>query len=309
MEKYAVGLDIGGSCIKLGVVELISGKVLASEVFATERHDEEVFYENIKDNLRLLLKKLSMDVKQLDGVGISIGSYVYASDSSIDGMSCFVRFMTYGYPLKKKIEEVLNLPAKIDNDARLIGLSEAKYGAGRGFNRVLTLTLGTGIGVGMSTEGHQASDEAIFHMAGHIRVRDKEEFNWLDVPECYCGINGCFESTCSGSALEIHVHHMLGKEISNREMFQMAELKIPAAVDCVNWYIEMLSRGLNQYVYIYCPDVIVLGGGVSNALAPWLTDIQKNITAKVNQKQETVIRLAELKENGGIIGSSALFMC
>ncbi|MDD3174385.1 MAG: ROK family protein [Herbinix sp.] len=307
MGRYAVGLDIGGTRIKMGIIELESGKVMAAEVFPTERHFEVVFYESIRKSLCHMLSKLSMDAVKLVGIGISIGSYVY-SDGTLNGLIGIVDFMPYGYPLKKKLEEALNLNAKIDNDARLIGQAEALYGAGRGFSRVLTLTFGTGIGVGLCIDGQLTDKEATIHLAGHIRVRDEHDCKWLDEPPCYCGLTGCFESTCSGSALEKQIHHMLGKDISNQKMFQLAEQESQTAVNCVRWYIEMLCRGLNQYVYIYCPDVIVLGGGVSNSFAPWLVDIQENIIAKVNERQKTAIRLSELKEHSGILGSAALFM-
>lgn len=307
MGRYAVGLDIGGTRIKMGIIELESGKVVASEVFPTERNSEEMFYNNIRKSLSYMLRNLSMDAVKLEGAGISIGSYVY-SDGTLNGMSGIMDFMPYGYPIKRKLEEALNLKVKIDNDARLIGQAEALYGAGRGFSRVLTLTFGTGIGVGLCIDGQLTGKEATIHLAGHIRVRDEDDCKWLDEPPCYCGLIGCFESTCSGSALEKQIHHMLGKDISNQQMFQLAAQESQTAANCARWYIEMLCRGLNQYVYIYCPDVIVLGGGVSNSFAPWLAEIQENIIAKVNERQKTAIRLSELKEHSGIIGSAALFM-
>jgi len=308
MEKVAVGLDIGGTRIKMGITELNWGRVLASRVFPTERVDEATFYRSIRDSLKVLLDETALERSALEGVGVSIGSYVYA-DGTLDGMSCFVKFMTCGYPLRQRLEATLGLPVAMDNDARLIGQAEALYGAGRGFDRVLTLTLGSGIGVGLCVGGQPVGNEARQHLAGHLRVRGSDEPLCPDEPPCYCGIDGCFESSCSGTALERYAHYVLSPDIDNRTLFELAASGNPGALACRARYLTLLSRALNQYIYLYCPDVIVLGGGVSASLGPLLGTIQNSIRAKVNQRQQTVIRLAELQKDGGIIGSTALFLC
>lgn len=163
------------------------------------------------------------------------------------------------YLLATKLSDVLGKPVRIDNDAHVICLAEAVAGSGRGFSRILTITLGTGIDIVICEGSKPLGSEPFFHLAGHLKVREGTEYPWLDATPCYCGISGCAESTCSGTALARHVRHELGEGADVKGMFEMASRGDSKAKDVVDWYITYLLRALNQYVYVYCPDVIVLG--------------------------------------------------
>ena len=301
-HDLVVGIDIGGTNVKAGIVDLATNEILASRDFPTIRTSEQAFLES-----------LAKAVDELAGVagtpraaGISIGSYVFG-DGSIDGMSSFVPFLVHGYPLADKIERTLRLPVRVDNDARLICLAEARNGAGKGFSRVLTLTLGTGIGVGLCEDGKPFGGEPFIHLAGHVKVRTGGEYPRLDSEPCYCGMQGCFESTCSGTSLQTYVHDQLGADVSNKEMFMRAAAGDPAAETIVTWYLDMLARALNQYVYLYCPDVIVIGGGIAKGLERYEDKLNKLLVAEVYEGQQTVVRVTNLKESSGILGAASLF--
>jgi predicted NBD/HSP70 family sugar kinase len=196
---------------------------------------------------------------------------------------------------------------RVDNDARLICLAEARDGAGKGFSRVLTLTLGTGVGVGLCEDGRPFGGEPFIHLAGHIKVRTGGEYACLDADPCYCGMQGCLESTCSGTSLQAYVHDRLGDDVSNKEMFERAAAGDTEAQAIVDWYIDMLARALNQYVYLYCPDVIVIGGGVAKGLGRYSGKLDALLTAEVYEGQRTVIKVTDLKEDSGILGAASLF--
>ena len=170
MSRYAVGVDIGGTRTKMGLVELRLGKVFPVKVFDTCRESEEIFLDSMRKALKQCLQEENVKEDELAGVGVSIGSYVF-SDGTIDGMSCFVPFMTEGYPLRQRLETAFSLPVRADNDVRLIGLAESLYGAGRGYRRTLTMTLGSGIGIGVCVDGAPLGNEAFCHLAGHVKVR------------------------------------------------------------------------------------------------------------------------------------------
>ena len=301
-RDLVAGIDIGGTNVKAGIVDLATNEVLASCDFPTEHDSEQAFL----DGLARAVEELSAQAGTPRAAGISIGSYVFA-DGSIDGMSSFVPFLTHGYPLAEKLADALGLPVRVDNDARLICLAEARDGAGRGFSRVLTLTLGTGVGVGLCEDGHPFGGEPFIHLAGHVKVRTGGEYPCLDDEPCYCGMQGCFESTCSGTSLQAYVHDRLGADVSNRELFERAAANDPAAAEIVEWYLDMLARALNQYVYLYCPDVIVIGGGVAKGLEPYEDVINELLVAEVYEGQRTVVRITDLKEDSGILGAASLF--
>ena len=301
-RDLVAGIDIGGTNVKAGIVDLATNEVLASCDFPTIRDSEQAFLES----LAAAVAQLSAQADAPRAAGISIGSYVF-SDGSIDGMSSFVPFLTHGYPLAERIGGALGLPVRVDNDARLICLAEARDGAGQGFSRVLTLTLGTGIGVGLCEDGRPFGGEPFIHLAGHVKVRTGGEYPCLDAEPCYCGMQGCFESTCSGTSLQAYVHDRLGADITNRELFERAAADDPAAAEIVEWYLDMLARALNQYVYLYCPDVIVIGGGVAKGLERYESDLNDRLVAEVYEGQRTVVRITDLKEDSGILGAASLF--
>ena len=301
-RDLVAGIDIGGTNVKAGIVDLATNEVLASCDFPTIRDSEQAFLES----LAAAVAQLSAQADAPRAAGISIGSYVF-SDGSIDGMSSFVPFLTRGYPLAERIGGALGLPVRVDNDARLICLAEARDGAGQGFSRVLTLTLGTGIGVGLCEDGRPFGGEPFIHLAGHVKVRTGGEYPCLDTEPCYCGMEGCFESTCSGTSLQVYVHDRLGADVSNKEMFERAAEGDPAAAEIADWFLDMLARALNQYVYLYCPDVIVIGGGVAKGLERYESDLNDRLVAEVYEGQRTVVRITDLKEDSGILGAASLF--
>lgn len=304
MKPYALGLDIGGTRMKLGAVRLADGWVGPVDVRDTCRDSEEGFFASIRQAVDENLQKAGISKDALEGVGVSIGTYVF-SDGCIDGMSCFVPFLTEGYPLVPKLEEALGLPVRADNDVRLIGLAESLFGQGRGFRKTMTITLGSGVGVGICENGRPYGDEAFCHLAGHILVREKY-IPALDDEKCYCGQHGCLESTCSGTSLEKYVRRELGETVDNREFFRLASQGNEKAKKCLNWYLDMLARGLNQYIYVYCPDVIILGGGIAKGLKAYETELTGRLVAKVHSRQETKLRFSELMEASGVLGAALL---
>lgn len=301
-HDLVAGIDIGGTNVKAGIVDLATNEVLASCEFPTIRDSEKGFLASLTQ----AVSRLSSQVGVPRAAGVSIGSYVF-SDGSIDGMSSFVPFLVHGYPLAERVGKALGLPVRVDNDARLICLAEARDGAGRGFSRVLTITLGTGVGVGLCEDGRPFGGEPFIHLAGHVKVRNGGEYPCLDREPCYCGMKGCFESTCSGTSLQSFVHDRLGAGVTNKDAFERAAAGDEAACEVVAWYLDMIARALNQYVYLYCPDAIVIGGGVAKGLERYEDELNSRIVAEVYEGQRTQVKITGMREDSGILGAASLF--
>lgn len=308
MSNYVLGIDIGGTRIKLGVVDTDTGAVIGTvQPIDTPRDTEEHFYQAVAHQVDQHLSSCGLTRGDMAGMGVSIGSYCYA-DGSIDGMSSFVPFMVEGYPLLPKLEQALGLKGAMDNDARLIGMAETHYGAGVGYKRTLTITLGTGVGIGICVDGKPMGEEAFFHLSGHVKVRTGGEFpNSLDKEPCYCGMQGCFEGTCSGTSLELYLKEVFGPEMTNRGFFELAQKGHPKALEVLDWYLDMVASALNQYIYLYCPDVIILGGGVSKGLAPWIDELKGRVVGQVHHLQHTELVISQLMEDSGVLGAASLF--
>lgn len=306
MSRLVAGIDIGGTRVKLGIADLETGTVSNTIIFNTCKDSEEAFLQSVSKAVDQCLKEQGLKKATLLGLGVSIGSYVFA-DGSIDGMSSFVPFMVEGYPLGKRMEETLQLPTRVDNDAKLIGLAESLYGAGKNYRRTLTITLGTGVGVGICADGKPLGDEAFFHLAGHVKVRVGDDIPCLDKEPCYCGLKGCFESTCSGTSLEKYLCEVWDRDMTNQKFFQLAKKGDKEALHHLEWYLGYLMDALNQYVYFYCPDIIILGGGISKGLMPWKDEIERRIVAKVHHRQKIIVGISSLMEDSGVLGAASLF--
>lgn len=304
--KYIIGADLGGTRTKIGLVELCSHRVVGTKVIPTAGEDEETLTDRLKSEVCSLAEEHGISKEMFLGIGISIGSYILPESGIVDSMCGFIGIPD-NYPLKTVLEQNLSIPCKIENDARLIGYAESLFGAGKEYNRVLTLTLGTGVGVGFVVNKDFPDRDACIHLSGHIKVRGHGAESALDKEKCYCAVEGCLESTCSGTALQKMGRQIFGRKIANSELFQMAAKGEAKSLRLIEKYLDYLIIGLNQYVYIFAPDVIILGGGVSKGLKPFLSYIRERVKAAVWSRYSVEIVLSELNEDSGILGAASLF--
>ena len=162
-----------------------------------------------------------------------------------------------GRPLKEDLERALARPVKLENDANCFALSEAVDGAAAGAHVVFGVILGTGVGGGIVVEREViVGRNAIAGEWGHnpLPLPGPKD---LPLPPCYCGRSGCIETYLSGPGLEREHRSLTGQERSAREVAQ-------ADGEAMQRYVERLARSLAAVVNVLDPDVIVLGGGLSN---------------------------------------------
>lgn len=305
--KYVVAADIGGTRTKLGLVELENERVIKSSVISTEGNSKEAFLSSFEKHMNGLIRESGVKKTEIVGLGVSIGSYIFPHSGIVDTMDGFINIPDR-YPCKDLFEDMFKLPCRIENDARLIAYAESLYGVGRKNNRVLTLTLGTGVGIGMTVGKKFQDEDACMHLAGHIKVRFPGQEPELDKYPCYCNVSGCLESTCSGTALMRLTRKYLGEDADNVKLFAEAKAGKIEAVSIVRRYISYLAAALNQYVYIYAPDMIVLGGGVAKGLSPWLDELRSLVTASIHSEYKLEIVTSTLSEEAGILGAASLFL-
>lgn len=306
MKQIIVGADIGGTRTKLGILEKDCRTIIDTSIAPTSGKDAAEFLNNFINQISELLWKHDLDFTNVVGLGVSIGSYIFNDAGIVDTMGGFINIPDL-YPLKDALESRLSIPCKVENDARLICLAESLFGAGDAYSRVLTITLGTGIGVGFTIDRHFTDIDACNHMSGHVKVRSRGELPELEKFPCYCAVDGCFESTCSGTALQRLAENRLKKKIRNEELFRSPKGSNSSYDDIIQTYVQYLCIGLNQLVYCYAPEVIILSGGVATGLEPYLSEIRERITASIHSKYHCNIVLSQLKESAGILGAAGLF--
>ena len=263
MKTLAIGIDIGGTRTKISLVNLDSGQVEAMLVATTETKDGNQFLQLIGEAIRHLKDKAALEQSRLLGVGIGVPGFVFV-DGTVDSTYGFLEFME-NYPLAAHIRQQHDLPCLLNNDARVVALGEAIYGQGKDFSRVLVLTLGTGLGINFIIDGKLDGLFPFAHMGGHMTIASTDTV-------CYCGKTGCLESLVSGAGPG-RIATRSGWEqkypnlpLTAKTIFSQKHSGNADADAIVEEYVGYLKTGIDNYINLYAPDRIVLGGGIAKGL-------------------------------------------
>jgi glucokinase len=304
MKKLAIGIDIGGTRTKLGLVDLELGQVLETLISPTEKKDSDKFLREISSGIDQLVQFASHLESPVLGVGFGVTGFVF-DDGTVDSTYGFLEFME-DYSLGGCIEEQNMLPCSTDNDARVIALGEALFGNGRGYNRVLVLTLGTGLGLGFVTNGKFETSLPYAHMGGHISIGNTDF-------KCYCGKEGCLEALVSATGI-VDSAKRLGWEqkypkldLNVQTIFKAEQDGNKDAKQIVTEFLGYLKTGIDNYINLFAPDMIIIGGGVSKGMKPYLGKLTQIDFLPPYKSYNVKIALSELDEHSGILGAAALF--
>lgn len=295
MNKYIIGLDVGGTKIAAGAVDS-RGKVVKKITLPTEtRRGKKIILKNI---LAAASKVWLPGVKTI-GVAMA-GQCDTRRGIFITGPNFPKNFKNIN--LVKILEKNFHAPAALDNDARAFTLAESVYGAGRGFKNVIGITLGTGIGGGIVIDGKifRGKDNTAGEI-GHMTIEVSSKFR------CGCGQFGHFEALASGTALENFYKKLSGKSLTGSEIAKKITAGDKNAKQAVTLLSKYLGLGLAGLTQILNPDIIVVGGGLSQTPALWppaLREFRKSVIYKSLQK--TKIVKAGLGPDAGIIGATLL---
>jgi fructokinase len=251
-----IGIDLGGTKI-----ELISlgddGSVLLRRRVPTPAGDYPAILATITD----LVLAAERDLARPGRVGVASPGAISPRTGVIKNSNSTA---LNGKPLDRDLARCLDRPVRIDNDANCLALSEAVDGAAAGRDVVFGVILGTGVGGGLVV------DRKV--VRGRNRIAGEWGHNplpWADDserpgPACYCGKSGCIETFLSGPALSRQFRARTGKELIVEEIALAAGRGDADAQHCLTVYQDRLARGLAGVVDVLDPDVIVLGGGLSN---------------------------------------------
>lgn len=292
----ALGIDLGGTSIKCGIVE--NGKIIAFKSCKTR--EDSNFTLILKDILEVS-KALIGEVGAIERIGIGSPGLI-DSQTGVVGYSNNIKWDNA--PLAAKISESLNTPCFIANDAKCASLGEALFGAGVGYNRVAMLTLGTGVGGGYVRDGKldlsdiYAGAESIF---GHMTIESGGRL-------CSCGKRGCLESYASATALTDRYKNLFGAIKSAKEIFDEARRGDDDCVKIVREFNKYLGDGVVSIANILRPQVIVIGGGVSAASDLIIEELNGRLKNEVYgySYAKVYAAAARLGNDAGIYGAAAL---
>ena len=251
-----IGIDLGGTKIEAIALE-DDGQVLDRRRIPTPKRS----YGEMLRAIVELVRQLEKGLKTQGCVGIGTPGAISPFTGRIKNANSTVLI---GHALDRDLSDALKREIRIGNDANCFALSEATDGAGSKAEVVFGVIVGTGTGAGIVIRGKVlAGANAIAGEWGHnpLPWPSSEE---IPGPPCYCGKRGCIETFLSGPGLARDYMESTGSQAPPPEIVQLAESGNPAAEACLQRYEDRLARGLAHVVNLLDPDVIVLGGGMSN---------------------------------------------
>jgi fructokinase len=286
-----LGIDIGGTKIECVLLSQ-SGSVMARKraLTSAEKGLHHIL-EVVKGLVTDILKGVNTDYTI--GVGapgsVSLTSNLHRNSNTL----CL-----NDVPLKRLIEEKLERKVWLENDANCFTLAEAVYGAGKNHRVVFGVILGTGCGGGISI------DRKIFlgknRMAGEF---GHHSISISDDNVCWCGRKGCVEKYISGSGIENQYFFITGEKTSAIEIFKKSDL---AANKIKKFFFERLGVSIANVCNILDPDVVVIGGGLSNQQTIYSIGKREVVKNIFSDSFNTPIRQNILGDSAGVIGAALL---
>ncbi len=251
-----IGIDLGGTKTEIVVLGK-TGEIVLRERVPTPGND----YEKILQTLQELVASVEHRLGRLCPVGVGIPGAVSLLTGRIKNANttCLI-----GKPLREDLERLLARPVRLANDANCFALSEANDGAGAGSAVVFGVILGTGVGGGVVVNGQVLSGaNSIAGEWGHNPLPWPQN-DERPGPTCYCGKNGCVETYLSGPGLKRDHLETTGQDLDPNEIDRRATNGDPECERTLQRYEDRLARSLATVINLLDPDVIVLGGGLSN---------------------------------------------
>lgn len=314
-KKLYIGIDLGGTFIKGGIVAE-GGEILASDKIPTEvEGGTDVIVGNIARLARMLLDGLGITTSDVEGLGIGSPGMVDAER----GVVVYANNLGFrDLDICGKLSELLDgINVRIGNDANVAALGESKFGAARKYRSSVMITLGTGVGGGVITDGVMLEGNmGAGAELGHMVIRRGGE-------PCSCGRRGCLEAYASATALIRNTRRAMENHpdskmweigstdaVTGKTVFDYADTDIYAR-EVLDRYLDDLACGLANYANIFRPEAILLGGGVcaqgDNLTKPLEERFASEMYAgDVGPKVEILI--ASLGNTAGLLGAAALLM-
>jgi glucokinase len=312
-NSLVVGVDIGGTKVAAGLVDS-HGEIRARSRTPMVANDAARGLAAVSTAIRELFAS-SANQQEILAIGICAPGPLNPVTGVIINPPNLPAW--HNFPLADEVRRIYSAPVKIDNDANAAALAEAKWGAGRGYRNVFYATIGTGIGTGIIFDGkiyHGRTGSAA--EGGHMGVD-------AGGPLCPCGKRGCIEVLAAGPAIARRARQKLSgnpksvllemaggnpQAVTSEMVGKACAAGDRVAKTVLTETLDLLAYWLGNIVDLLEPDVIVIGGGVSSLLAPFLDEIRDRWKgACLNPyPQEIPLVLAHYKEDAGIAGAAAL---
>ncbi|MEQ4669996.1 fructokinase [Providencia manganoxydans] len=297
-----IGIDLGGT--KIEVIALDDdGETLFRKRVATPRGD----YQATLNAIVSLVSDAELATGQKGTVGVGIpGTLSPVTGRVKNANSTWLNGQFFDADLAK----LLGRPVKVANDANCLAVSEAVDGAGKGAKVVFAVIIGTGCGAGIAINGQvHSGGNGVAGEWGHnpLPWQDEQDHAFLQGEQCYCGLVGCTELFVSGTGFMSDYRKYTGETKTGSEIIELIGADDQHATSVMHNYQSRLARALAQAINMLDPDVIVLGGGMSNVdnLYQTLPPLIRNWV--FGRECDTPIRKAVHGDSSGVRGAAWLW--
>lgn len=312
--KYYVGIDLGGTNIVAGVVDEEYNIIAKASTKTNCPRPEKKIADDMAKMALQAVENAGLTIDQIEWVGIGTPGIANSSTGIIE-YSNNLGFKNT--PMVKYIQETINKPVFIENDANAAAYGEFVAGAAKGAKNAVCITLGTGVGGGIIVDGKiYAGSNFAGAEIGHTVIE-------VDGAQCSCGRKGCFEAYSSATglirmtkeAIAEHPDSIMAKmaeergKVTARTSFDSMREGDEYAKAVVDKYIKYLAAGITNTINIFQPDILCVGGGVCNEGDPLLLPMKAIVEKEVytrNSEKNCKIVIAELGNDAGLIGAAFL---
>jgi glucokinase len=304
-QELFIGLDLGGTFVKYAL-GFADGKLILKGKKPTQADKSQLVVFNV---IFQAIDELLEEAKKLNGRVVAIG---FGSPGAVDFdhgklLGNTPNFADWGEAdIRGTIESRYHFPVWADNDANLMAFAESRQGSGRGYNNIIALTLGTGIGGGILIDGqlYRGTNCAGAEL-GHITIK-------YDGIPCNCGGVGCIERYASAPAMVMNYIEKLKKsdkplpvDVTTETIFCKAANKEKEAIETIKDTCEYLGAALASILNIFNPQIVIIGGGVAEAGDGFIEKIRKVISSRAMKPSIKGLRLvrAQLGNDAGMVGA------
>lgn len=311
MERYAFGVDIGGTTVKIGLFDETGGLLDKWEIPTNKANNGESILQDIAESLLAKMKEKGIREEDLAGIGVGAPGAV-DDEGTLVGGAVNIGWKPFNIP--EALNAYIKVPVKAANDANAAAFGEMWKGGGRGCQNMVAVTLGTGVGGGIIVGGNILTGATgAGGEIGHIHIEDDE------TEECGCKQKGCLEQYASATGIVRLARRRLakdekpsvlrGQELSAKSVFDAVKEKDEVAMEIAEQFGEYLGKGLAAVAGVVNPERFVIGGGVSKAGEILLSYVEPQFQKYVFQQcRGARFVLAQLGNDAGIFGAAGLVL-
>lgn len=302
-QKQYLAIDIGGTSVKLGVVDETGAVLAKAEESVSFDSYETPILTTVLKAAKTFVDGQGLSPASLVGVGVSATGQIDSRVGTVVG-TCGNVPHYIGSPIKAELEALFGLPVTVANDANCMCLGEVWVGGAKGYTDVIGVTLGTGVGGGILTGGRLLEGaRGLGGEIGHYRLHA------LDGVPCTCGAVGCWERYAATTALVRAAKEKNSHWTDGRAIFAAAEAGDETVLALLDHWTDEIAQGLAGMVHIFNPQLILIGGGVSAQQKLLIDPIAAKVKASVMPAfaEGLEVRAAQLHNDAGMVGAVYYF--